>query len=164
MNKEYIQTLFRYNQWAKQKILDAAAALSHDEYMAQGSYPHRNLHAVFTHMLFAEWLWRRRWEGVSPTKWIKPEEFPTFEALRTRWQAEDVELMKFVETVTDERLTSPFQYTSTVGDPYKDILWESMAHVVNHGTQHRSEAAVILTELGHSPGDLDLILFTRKKL
>lgn len=34
-----------------------------------------------------------------------------------------------------------------------------MIHPVNHATQHRSEAAAVLTQFGYSPGDLDLLLF-----
>jgi uncharacterized damage-inducible protein DinB len=79
-------------------------------------------------------------------------------------QRTNIELMKFLEALTEERLNSPFQYASLEGVRFENLLWESMAHLVNHGTQRRSEAAVILTELGRSPGDLDLILFTRKKL
>jgi uncharacterized damage-inducible protein DinB len=164
MNTQYIQTLYKYNQWAKERILDAAAQLSHEEYMSQGDYPHHHLHGILTHIMYAEWIWRKRWEGVSPKTRLKPEEFPTFDSLRTRWQNEDAALMKFADSLTDERLNSLFQYTSTEGVRYENVLWESMAHVVNHGAQHRSEAAVILTELGHSPGDLDMILFTRRKL
>jgi len=38
-----------------------------------------------------------------------------------------------------------------------------MAHLVSHGTQYRAEAAWSLTELGSSPGDLDLILYLRAR-
>ena len=34
-------------------------------------------------------------------------------------------------------------------------------HVVIHGMQHRSEAAAILTDYGHSPGNIDFIIFLR---
>ena len=164
MNKGYIQTLYRYNQWANARILDAAAKLSPEQFLASSEHPHRYLRGVLTHTLFAEWIWRNRWSGESPTTRLKPEDFPTFDSLRARWQAEETELMKFVEEVSEEKLNAPFHYTSTEGVKYENILCESMAHVVNHGTQHRSEAAAILTELGFSPGDLDMILFLRKKL
>ena len=38
-------------------------------------------------------------------------------------------------------------------------MWQALLHVFNHGTQHRSEAAALLTDAGRSPGDLDLIDF-----
>jgi uncharacterized damage-inducible protein DinB len=90
---------------------------------------------------------------------LKPEEFPTLAALQTRWMEEGALLMDFVEDVTDERLKSEFEYISTEGGRHKRMLWETMAHLVNHGTQHRTEAAAMLTGFGHSPGDLDLIVY-----
>jgi uncharacterized damage-inducible protein DinB len=34
-----------------------------------------------------------------------------------------------------------------------------LVHPVMHGAQHRSEAAQMLTEFGHSPGDYDLVYY-----
>ena len=159
MNKQDILTLYRYNQWATAKILDRTAQVTHEQFVAPASFPHGGLRGTLVHAMSAEWIWRSRWEGVSPTHVLKPDEFPTFELVRLRWTEDQEKLMAFVERLTDDRLNRMFDYNNTSGKPFQRILWEAMAHVVNHGTQHRTEAAAILTELGHSPGDLDFIYF-----
>ena len=159
MNKPDITLLYKYNQWSNKKILDAVAKVTQEQFLAPASFPHGGLRSTLVHALFAEWIWRQRWEGTSPTVRLKPEDFPTFESLRTRWVEEEKLLMAFVESVTDERLNSKFSYKATDGQSHERILWQAMAHLINHGTQHKAEAAALLTDFGQSPGDIDMILY-----
>ena len=159
MNKQDILILYKYNQWANAKILNAAAKVLQEQYLAPASFPHGGLRGTLVHALFAEWIWRNRWEGMSPMHRLKPEDFPTFESLFARWLDDEKQLMDFAEGLTDENLNNTFSYTNISGKPFTKILWQAMAHLVNHGTQHRTEAAAILTDFGHSPGDIDLIYF-----
>ena len=159
MNKSDILTLYKYNQWANAKIFGAAANVTTEQFLAPASYPHGGLCGTLTHTLFAEWIWRNRWQGTSPTFRIKADEVPTFDSVRARWTEEETLLMAFVAELTDEKLNHTFSYKNTRGEPFEQILWKAMAHVVNHGTQHRAEAAAMLTDFGCSPGDVDMIYF-----
>ena len=163
MNKQDIQLFCQYNSWANKIILDATAQVSEEQFLAPASYPHGGLRSTLTHALFAEWIWRKRWQGESPSTRIKPEDFPTFESLRARWMTEEKELQAFVDSLTDEKLNETFHFKNTHGDEMENILWQAMMHMFNHGTQHRSEAAAMLTDFNHSPGDLDLIMFLRER-
>ncbi len=49
-------------------------------------------------------------------------------------------------------------YTCTSGEPRSQIFWQLLVHIVNHGTQHHTEAALLLTGYGASPGNIDLHL------
>lgn len=162
MNKQDIQLLYKYNTWANARILDAASMVTEEQFLAPASYPHGGLRSTLTHTLFAEWIWRIRWQSESPTNRLSPEDFATFDSLQARWLQEEKALGIFVDSLTDEKLNAAFQYKTTDGDVMENILWQAMAHVINHGTQHRSEAAAMLTEFNHSPGDIDLIMFLRK--
>jgi len=161
MNKQDIQILCRYNAWSNAKILGAASNLTPEQFLAPALFPHGGLRGTLVHALFAEWLWRQRWEGTAPhfTFKLKPEEFPTLDSLRARWEDEESRLMGFVANLTEENLHGRIKYVSTEGVPHERVLWETMAHLVNHGTQHKTEAAAILTGMGCSPGDIDLIVY-----
>ena len=159
MNKQDITSLYKYNQWTNKKILDAVSKVTQEQFLAPASFPHGGLRSTLVHALFAEWIWRQRWEGASPTVRLKPDDFPTCESLRARWAEEEKLLMDFVENLTEERLNSKFSYKATDGTPHERVLWQAMAHLINHGTQHKTEAAALLTDFGQSPGDIDMILY-----
>jgi uncharacterized damage-inducible protein DinB len=58
-----------------------------------------------------------------------------------------------VRSLDDASLAEPL----SLGDKVSVPRWLIVAHVVNHGTQHRSELARFFTDRGHSPGELDLL-------
>ena len=87
----------------------------------------------------------------------------TFDALRARWAAAEAALQAALATLTDEALVETLDYRTTRGTPMRDTRWKLLVHAVNHGTQHRAEAAVALTALGRSPGDVDYIIYLRQK-
>ena len=66
----------------------------------------------------------------------------------------------YLSQVTTEVLVGDLEWRARDGSQRRQPnLWLSLAHVINHSTQHRSEAAEALTMIGRSPGDLDLGLY-----
>lgn len=164
MNKQELLTLFDYNYWANERILRAVAQVSPADFVAPRSFSHGGLRGTLVHTLSAEWAWRTRCqEQVYPTALLAEADFPTFADLQTRWQQEETAMRGYIGNLSDEQINSPIFYKSLNGAPYEQLLWQLLVHVVNHGTQHRSEAAALLTELGHSPGDIDLIVYVREQ-
>lgn len=162
MNKSDLLTLFDYNYWANARVLNAAAQLGESQFTAPTRLSHGSIRGALAHVLAAEIIWRLRCqEGVYPTALPTEEEFQTLESLRQRWTTEEQAMRLYLNQLTDEALDQPVHYKTTKGLPQETILWHILAHVVNHGTQFRGEAAVALSEAGHSPGDLDFIAFIR---
>jgi len=163
MNKNDILTICDYNYWANARVLNAAASVTADQFTAPFALSHGSLRGALVHVLAAETVWRLRCqEGISPAALPAESEFPSLEVLRERWAEEESAMRTFLASLTDERLAQKIQYTTTKGVPFENVLWQLLAHVVNHGTQFRSEAAIALTAYGQSPGDLDLLFFFRQ--
>ena len=156
--------LFDYNYWANERILTAAQRVSTEQFIASFPLSHGSLRGMLVHTLSAETIWRQRCqEGISPTRLLQENDFPDLQALAAHWQVEEQAMRAYLDSLLDEDLRKPIHYQNTRGKPFVNTLWHLLVHAVNHGTQSRSEAALALTAYGCSPGDLDLLLFTREK-
>jgi len=162
MNLAAIHSLFDYNYWVNQRILDTAVGLSPEQFTAAAGVSHGSLRGTLVHALSAEWAWRRRCQGSSPPGLLSEDEFPDLESLARRSREEEGAMRSYLAGLTDEDLTSIIRYSRTEGTWTETPLWQILLHVINHGTQSRSEAAIILSQFGHSPGDLDYMIFLRE--
>ena len=90
-------------------------------------------------------------------------DFPTVDTVVQQWQAEEAAMRAYLAGLTDADLVDYIRYTTSEGDHRVRLLWHCLFHVVNHGTQHRSEAAAILTGYGYSPGELDFTAFLNEQ-
>lgn len=161
ITRDYLTVLYDYHDWATGRVLETAAGLEPaklDEAPLAGL---GSLQQILVHALSAEWIWRSRLEGLSPHAMLDPAELPTLAAIRTRWADEHAALRALIAGLDDSALARDLAYQTTEGRARVTPRWQILVHLANHGTQHRSEAAALLTALGHSPGDLDMIVFFR---
>jgi len=87
------------------------------------------------------------------------ENFPDLESIRMFWASVDQELKTFIDSLNlNSDLERTYSRIPPNGETRNRVLWEMMLHVINHGTQHRSEVAMMLTKIGHSPGDMEILL------
>jgi uncharacterized damage-inducible protein DinB len=164
MGLAYARTLLEYNYWANRRVLEASRQVPAEQYAAPAGLSHGSLRGTLAHILSAEIVWRLRCqEGLSPPALFTEQDFPTFEQLAARWSAEEQAMRTFLADLGDQDIQRPVSYHDTRGRPFATPLWQILAHVVNHGSQFRAEAGVGLAHLGHSPGDLDMIVFFRER-
>ena len=159
MRVDYVTSLYDYTGWANERVLERAAQLTEGQFLAAADRDGGSIRDILVHMVFAQWLWLARWQGESPRAHWDPVDFPTVAAVRDRWAEVARATKGFVAGLDTDRLGQALHYTTTRGIARTQPLWEMLVHVANHGTQHRSEVAYLLTKAGHSPGDLDMLDF-----
>lgn len=161
MNLNDILFMFEYNYWANEKILSACKNVTQEQFLAPADYPFGGLRGTLVHLVDGERIWRVLFETSKATEDedLIAEDFPTFELLEKKFQEEEKLLRVYLNLLKDEDMNSHLIYPVGEGIIRDRILWHCFYHLVNHGTQHRAEAAALLTSYGSSPGDLDVTVF-----
>jgi uncharacterized damage-inducible protein DinB len=149
MHAEEIRFLFGYDRWATRQVLGVLDGLDTALWARTDVVGERGLGSILVHHLGASQRWRIGFETQGTGEGPRPELEPlmTIDELRARWETEWAAVDAWLQTLTDGFVAYVYE-----GVP----VWQLLVHVVNHGTQHRAEAAALLTAEGRSPGELDL--------
>ncbi len=156
MDADSLLALVRFHAWANDRILTTAADLSDEELREATNLDHGSAFQTLRHLVDVDWSWRELCIGNDVGEsyvWDHGFVLDDLPAIHAFCLQEDARLRHYVESLDGAALSK----SVAIGADFARSRWLILAHVVNHGTQHRSELARYLTERGHSPGELDLL-------
>jgi uncharacterized damage-inducible protein DinB len=163
MNKTDLLFLLDYTAWANARLLQAAEKLNPEQFTAAHRTTYGSLRGILVHVLVSFTVWRSRMQlGHMPAALPAQEDFPDVRLFTARLQEEHAALRLYVDSLDEAGVQRLVEYRTSRGDAFQNAVWQIVLQVINHATQHRSEAAEVLTEYGCSPGDLDLIWYLRQ--
>jgi len=156
MNADEIRFLYGYDRWATELVLGALDDIDEEVWGRTHVVGERGLGSILVHQLGAAQRWRITFQSQGDEtnlRELEKEPLPTIHELRGMWAVEWAATDDWLASISDGFVNYSFD-----GVP----VWQMLVHVVNHGTQHRSEAAALLTAEGHSPGELDLFVYAEE--
>ena len=162
MTKNEIQLLFEYDTWADLKLLEMIAALTGDQYQRDLHSSFGGIQGTLVHILSANRVWLCRWIGKEPQP-LKTENFPAMEVVKKQWDTYQCEIINFLQSLTNEKLNGPLQYSDFKGNTYTQPLCQQMQHKVNHSSYHRGQLVMMLRQLETAVVSTDLITYIREK-
>jgi len=164
MTSNDVQILIDYNYWARDRLLEAVARLSQDQFTRDLGSSFRSVRDTLAHLHGAEWIWYRRWVGESPTVLPPNDRFPDLASLTSAWRDIETQIRAYFAPLDDRALERVLDYKSTAGVAGASMLWHMLQHVVNHSTYHRGQVTTMLRQLGSTPPKtMDLIAFYRER-
>ena len=160
MRKDELALLFEYLYWLRDRVLTAAAQLRPEEFTSGETVATRDLRATLVHELDVQWSWRERLRSGSFPEGddLDPTHYETVGAVADHWRRDEAEMRRWLDALTDDQLVA-----APPGEESGLPLWYYGMHLFTHGMQQFSEAAVMLTGSGHSPGDLGFLEFANTR-
>jgi uncharacterized damage-inducible protein DinB len=155
--------LFTYNAWANRKLFSALAALSAEDYKRDLKTSFGGVQGTVNHVVWAEELWLRRWQGAPPPAVAQGKDLDSLAAAQARWETIEADRSRFLGGLNDGSLASIVIVKASSGEEFRHPLREALLHTTDHSTYHRGQIITMLRQLGRTPPVTGLITFYRER-
>jgi len=145
--------LFRHNTTMNRRLLTACRQLSSDQLDATVVGTYGAIGATLVHIANSQVGYAARLLDVERPDPLEDHPFPGFDVLAERFAIGDSQLEDAAARGEQRR-----EVEVTGDDPvgtWRMPVSLFLVQAINHGTEHRSQIATILTQLGVEPPDMD---------
>ena len=157
MDTDMLQSIYAHASWANGKLFDTAAQISEAQ-LTHAAGDSESILDLLVHLVDVQHIWLARAQHmVAPP--LDPAACSTLTALRDAWETVDDASRMYVADLQADDLVQIVRYTNAKGEPQAYPRSQILLHQALHAAQHRSEAALLLSALGHSTGWLDYLLY-----
>jgi len=163
MTPTELQLLFTYNDWANKRAIQAASTLTPEQFTKPLGNSFSSVRDTLAHLYGAETIWLQRFHGESPSAFPDLTQITDIASLQAKWNPIAADLLNFVTNLTQQDIDRVVEYKTMKFGVYSNPLWQSLQHVVNHGTYHRGQITTMLRQLGATPILTDLMHFYRER-
>ena len=144
---------FRHNSMMNRRLVEACRRLSPEQLGATATGTYGSIGATLVHIANAQEGYAARLLNADRPDRLAEDPFPGFEILVERMTHGDARLEEAATLAEQDRSVQ------VTGDDPPGTWWMPVSlyllQAVNHGTEHRSQVATILTQLGMEPPEMD---------
>ncbi len=151
--------LYDYGCWANRRLLAVVAQLTPDEFTRRVGGSYGSVRNTLEHVLSAERGWLERCGGPPRGDRLRPEDFPTLESILAVWARVEVGMRTFLDALREEELAEDVAFAFGSGPTQSAARGDLLQHAMLHAVHHRGQIALLLRELGHTPGNVDLLYY-----
>lgn len=160
MTADELRDLHGFHRWARGRLLDAAERLPAQDLTRAPEPGVPSLRDGLVRLLWTDWVWLRRFFGLSPRIVFDPDDYPDVAAVRAKWAEVDDEMRDLLGPLTDAGTKRRVDYRDVRGGPHAAPLGRLLLHLVERGSQGRAELAAALRGMGaKAPEPCDLLTY-----
>lgn len=153
-------TLVRWSVWANERLYDACAQLTPEDYFQPRPCAFGSIHGTLNHLLATDRIWLGRLTGEGhDVPSLDAVLCPDFDSLHQARRAEDRRLIRVIDAVAASDTDQDFHYVSMDGLPRRMKLHLLLSHLFLHHAHHRGQVHALLSQTPVAPPSLDLSYF-----